>query len=1396
MSRTAKKPQRKANRSQTFLQAREAWSAGQLSEAARLLDRMLAANADDADAAHLRGVVALGAGQPQLAVDLLQRAARLSPLNDDFGCDLGTGLHAMQRRDEAARAYRVLLQRNPSHKDALFNLGNVLREQTRFSEALQCFTRLLELAPQHPAWNNLGLTLFDLGHFAEARNCLEQALRMNPRDIAALANLGLLQLETGQLIGARSTLEQALSIAPDHADLHLNLGNVLASLGQTALAIEHLRRAVQLTPGHSAAHSALICALDYDVRASTADQQSARRAWYDVCIRPLGVTPLDHYRAPDPERKLRIAYVSADLRITSAAMAFAPMLCQYDREQFEVFCYSNSDKEDALSAMLRQAVTCFHGVAGASDAELAALIAADRIDILIDLSGHLRGHRLGVFAYRPAPLQGTAWGYANGSGMPEMDFIFADEVFLPADDAQHFSETVLNLSSVIPYHALDELPRVAPLPAMANGAITFGCFSRLQKLTDATVEMFAQVLLAMPTARLCLKAAQSTDADVLEGLLAKFDLYGIERSRLRFVPRGSWLAHMESFREIDIQLDPYPHGGGVSLLDGMVMGVPTLTLKGFTPAARLGAALIEHVGLGAEWIATSPADFSAKAKSACENIAALEELRRILRDRMLQTPIGHTSDYVRQVEEHYRRQWRERCSGLRAERDTRLARVRRLLEQSQGADAIASLQALLSADPCDSVALHYAGLADFQSDRPEQAIDNLRRAVAAAPKYVDAWIDLGIVLTSIERLDEAIDALRSATVIQADHLLAHSNLGIALLKAGLLDDAQRAFEAAQRLDTRDAGVLSNLGIVHERRGKQAEAQNFYRRSVDCNPALALGHYNLGRLALERGDVSAAIAHLERALVLEPRRHNVRYELAHLYERAGLGARIYKLLDYGASSGPHDLAPATAAEAFAWITRQINADPTCAVRAKESLCADLMPLAGRLIELNDPAKIVLLRQMIALNASNLQTYLRLGIAHHHDGHYDLAAIAWQEGLRKRDQLAAAAGLLDHPHRVLDSTWTLAVGHLQLLDPYVKSMLLNIRPSRKLWLLQLPRHAIPNRCYFNYWRAHVNTVEPRAGGDNLLQTADAVGVAPNALPLITDHFFADRVPGAHELWHMQFAAKVQRQWEQQQRAPLLQLTAQDRRFGAGVLEQLGVPAQAWYVCLHVRESGFWWKWDRNHASIRNADIESYQLAIRAIVARGGWVIRMGDNSMRPVPPLPQVIDYALSPHKSERMDVFLSGSCRMFIGVNSGMSLLPPTFGVPCLLTNFVPISIPFPYGADRMLPKRYRSKSDGHVLSFDEMFLCGAAHYYSENHLPDWLEVIDNSEEEIAEGVIEMLDELDGRIGADEAADYVSLRRRYDAIVLAQGGFTGTPLSGRFLRRHQTMLNAECREAAA
>ncbi len=328
--------------------------------------------------------------------------------------------------------------------------------------------------------------------------------------------------------------------------------------------------------------------------------------------------------------------------------------------RFGVFCYSDTVEEDELSERFRSASGHWRRVVGLSDDELARMIRADRIDILVDLVGHMFGHRLAVFARKPAPIQVTGWGEPTGTGLQTMDYLFADPVLVPADERHLLAERVVDLPCFLSFWSPDMLPAVGPLPARVNGHITFGSFNRAIKMSDAVLRQWSAILRAVPSARLVLKHHGLGHHGQRDRVLSIFAKEGIAPERLTILGYLGGKAHFAAYRTIDIALDPFPHSGGMTTLDALCMGVPVVTLPGRTISSRLAAAILTPLGLE-RFIATDLDDYIRLATTIAGELDNLASLRAELRPRILSSPIGNAVAYTKAVEAAYRRVWRDWC---------------------------------------------------------------------------------------------------------------------------------------------------------------------------------------------------------------------------------------------------------------------------------------------------------------------------------------------------------------------------------------------------------------------------------------------------------------------------------------------------------------------------------------------------------------------------------------------------------------------------------------------------------------------------------------------------------------------------------------------------------------
>ena len=297
-----------------------------------------------------------------------------------------------------------------------------------------------------------------------------------------------------------------MELKPDYHEAHNNLGNALRYLGRFAEAEASYRRALELKRDFHMAHNNLIFTLDLLEGCTVREQQEERRRWYEQHGRKHAASIRPHNNQPDPERCLRIGFVSADFRRHSAYYAFSPIILRHERNAFEVVCYSGVKLEDDATARLRQAAHQWRSTLGVSDEALAEQIRRDRIDILVDLSGHSAGNRLPVFARKPAPVQVTGWGFAGGTGLATMDYYASDAVVVPPQERGLYAEEVIYLPCGACYEAPEYAPAVSALPALEDQAFTFGCINRIEKISDRVMALWGRILAQLPEARLLIRA--------------------------------------------------------------------------------------------------------------------------------------------------------------------------------------------------------------------------------------------------------------------------------------------------------------------------------------------------------------------------------------------------------------------------------------------------------------------------------------------------------------------------------------------------------------------------------------------------------------------------------------------------------------------------------------------------------------------------------------------------------------------------------------------------------------------------------------------------------------------------------------------------------------------------
>ncbi|MGH6973529.1 MAG: tetratricopeptide repeat protein, partial [Stellaceae bacterium] len=508
---------------------------------------------------------------------------------------------------------------------------------------------------------------FNLGNALLAQNdaasidAYRRAVELQPDLADAHMNLGVVLRRQGQAQAAVACFRRAIELRPDGAAAYDNLAGMLTEMGQLDEAVAASRRALDLGPTSAEAHSNLIFNLNFDASLGIAEHQAERRRWAARHADALAPAVAPRSADLDPERRLRIGYVSAHFRAYAASYAFGGVLTHHDPANVEIFCYSDTRQADALTAIFRGAAQHWRVTADLGDAALAERIARDRIDILVDLVGHMSSHRLLVFARRPAPIQITAWGEPTGTGLKTMDYLFADPVLIPPAERSLFAETIIDLPGALGYWTPEKLPAPGPLPARANGFATFGSFNRRAKITPDVLRDWSAILCALSDARLVLKAKQFGDPAEQNSLRGEFARAGMPVERVTFLGQTGRTEHFAAYRTLDLALDPFPHGGGMTTLDALAMGVPVITRTGRTIPSRLAASCLTALDL-TQFIASDESAYVAAAVATARDLSTLEKLRAELPGHLEHSSIGDARQYTASVEDAYRAAWRRYCA--------------------------------------------------------------------------------------------------------------------------------------------------------------------------------------------------------------------------------------------------------------------------------------------------------------------------------------------------------------------------------------------------------------------------------------------------------------------------------------------------------------------------------------------------------------------------------------------------------------------------------------------------------------------------------------------------------------------------------------------------------------
>ena len=707
-----------------------------------------------------------------------------------------------------------------------------------------------------------------LGYYSEALKIVNCAGVYN--------KIGKLYANLGQPAQAIENFQKAEQLEPEGLYILINLAKCFMGTGQPQETLRLLRKAIRINPHSREAYPNLLYALNYLPDTKTSEIFEESKKWASIQA-PTHLAYTHHDNSLEPHRKLRIGYISPDFRKHSVTYYFEPLLNGHDRNKFEIYGYGDVNKPDQVTGRLTEKFDFYRNIMGVGDQEAAEFIRSDSIDIFIDLAGHTGRNRLGVLAYKPAPIQVTYLGYPNTTGMPQVDYRFTDAIADTEDQQQYYTEKLVFLpNGFLCYDPGEAMLPLKPLPMINNKYVTFGCFNNVNKLNPMIVKTWTDILNAVPNSKLLLKFKEGRDSQVQAYYHNLFEEHGLGNAKERIMISG-WVTnaqHFELYNRVDIALDTYPYNGTTTTCEAFLMGVPVVTLAGRHHASRVGLDLLSRLGM-ASFAAQSPEEYVKKAVALAVEPEGLAHIRATMRQRLAASPL---CDYQRMsfdIENAYRKMWHDYCS-------------------SKGID-ITETNARENADYkpkryLDRVLMNL--VTDTGESHPDsQHKKSVKRAAAGrgkssscAPKQLLSikdwtwpdWLKEANSFVSQGELEKAVQILSEETIEK--HIAAASppeTEFIRYIAAGLLRQskqlkrAKAMYEEALVAMPKNIAIYNELAAICRDLGKVSEAVEYLTTAVKIKPDESKIWCNLGADLTRLGQTEKAISLFRKAIEKTP-----------------------------------------------------------------------------------------------------------------------------------------------------------------------------------------------------------------------------------------------------------------------------------------------------------------------------------------------------------------------------------------------------------------------------------------------------------------------------------------------------------------------------------------------
>ncbi|HEY0330287.1 MAG TPA: tetratricopeptide repeat protein [Rhodopseudomonas sp.] len=599
-------------------------------------------------------------GRPQKGIPYLQQGLRLRPQMPLAQYSLGLALLAENRRSDAIAAFDAALALDASYGDAYRSRGLALAMDGQFDRAAEDLQAAGALDSKHAgAILELGVSCGRAGHEQQAGKLFETAARVSPDHALAQYYYGHFLINHRRYEQGLGHIARALDLDPLHAESHIGKAFGLLGQGRIHEAVTAFRRASELKPDSAEIAGNLLFALQHKPGVTKAELLAEHQRWAALYRKGDAHHRLLFANDPDPRRLPRLGLVSADLHRHAVAFLTLRAFEELAALGYPIVCYRTDQKrpEDDFSERFKAASVQWRDISQLDDAAAIKLVMDDGIDILFDLAGHTAGNRLGLFERRAAPIQLGWAGYVGTVGLDTYDGLIADAVEIPPEDDIHYAEPVIRLPDCyVSYHPPTPAPDVAPLPCLAAGRFTFGCFNRPAKLNEQLAQLWARILDAAPTSRLLMVYGGLDEVSTQRAVYDMLGRGGIARDRVDLVGETEQSKLLIAYHDVDLALDPFPYSAGVTTLEAMWMGVPTVTLVGDTFAGRHAASHLTAAGLR-DFCAQTQHDYVALAVGWSNRRAELAATRQQLRQRVAASPLCDAPRFAKNLSQELIRLW-------------------------------------------------------------------------------------------------------------------------------------------------------------------------------------------------------------------------------------------------------------------------------------------------------------------------------------------------------------------------------------------------------------------------------------------------------------------------------------------------------------------------------------------------------------------------------------------------------------------------------------------------------------------------------------------------------------------------------------------------------------------